>query len=133
MPDKTKINWEAETPTHSIDLGVASGFDLTKKPKPREASIEKYLTNKIKSIGGKCYKFVSPGYSGMPDRIAVCSGFVMFIEVKRPGAKPRKLQSDRHLELQKLGAETATVSTKEEVNRVVNYIITKGHYNVKKL
>lgn len=47
-------------------------------------------------------KFVSPGHSGVPDRIVlmpvppehqeIVSKYVQFIEVKRPGKEPTKLQ-----------------------------------------
>lgn len=36
-----------------------------------EKATERYLRNEIKAIGGEAYKFVSPGVSGVPDRI-VC-------------------------------------------------------------
>ena len=35
----------------------------------REKEIEKRLVAEVKKNGGICPKFVSPGYSGMPDRI----------------------------------------------------------------
>ena len=42
----------------------------------------------IKSLGGKAYKWVSPG---VPDRIAILpGGRIIFIEVKRPGLSIRQ-------------------------------------------
>lgn len=111
--------------------GIAEGFDPSKKPKKREFKIEDYLKDQVEKIGGKCYKFVSPGYDGMPDRIAVYMGCVIFIETKRPGKKPRKLQEIRLHELQCQGVNTAVVSTKEEADFVVNYLNTRGYRNVK--
>lgn len=57
-----------------------------------ENDIEKYLVRQIKSIGALCYKFTSPGTRGVPDRIILYRGNVFFIELKRPGGKPRKDQ-----------------------------------------
>lgn len=37
----------------------------------REKEIESYLRDRIRRIGGKAYKFVSPGNNGVPDRL-VC-------------------------------------------------------------
>ena len=37
----------------------------------RESSIESYLVRKVKEHGGLCYKFVSPGNPGVPDRIII--------------------------------------------------------------
>lgn len=51
-----------------------------------ESAFERKLGDYIKSLGGKVYKWVSPGTSGVPDRIAILpGGKVIFIEVKRPG------------------------------------------------
>ncbi|MCM1441454.1 MAG: VRR-NUC domain-containing protein [Roseburia sp.] len=51
-----------------------------------ESAFEKKLCDHIKSLGGKAYKWVSPGTRGVPDRIAILpGGKVIFIEVKRPG------------------------------------------------
>lgn len=106
--------------------GIAGGFDSTKKPRKREFKIEDYLKDQIEQLGGKCYKFVSPGYDGMPDRIAVYMGCVIFIETKRPGKKPRKLQGIRLRELNIQGVNTAVVSTKEEADKVVACLVLKG-------
>lgn len=40
-----------------------------------------------------CYKFVSPGRKGVPDRMVITpTGQVGFIELKRKGEKPSALQ-----------------------------------------
>lgn len=52
----------------------------------REKSVEQKIVEKIKRKGGLCLKWVSPGYTGVPDRIAILpGGRILFIEVKRPG------------------------------------------------
>lgn len=52
----------------------------------REASIERKIVNAIRSKGGLCLKWVSPGFTGVPDRIAILpKGKILFIEVKKPG------------------------------------------------
>lgn len=52
----------------------------------REAAVERKIVDVIKSKGGLCLKWVSPGYTGVPDRIAVLpGGRILFIEVKKPG------------------------------------------------
>lgn len=51
-----------------------------------ESTFERKLCEYVKSLGGKAYKWVSPGASGAPDRIAILpGGRIIFIEVKRPG------------------------------------------------
>ena len=105
--------------------GVVEGFNPAKKPKKREFKIEDYLKEQVEKIGGKCYKFVSPGYDGMPDRIVVFSGCVIFVETKRPGKKPRELQKIRLEELQMQGVITAVVSTKKEADFIVDFLSTR--------
>ena len=61
----------------------------------RESNVEQYLVRKMKEAGGLCYKFVSPGCDGVPDRICIYRGQVIFVELKRPGEMPRKLQRHR--------------------------------------
>ena len=51
-----------------------------------ESTLERNICNYIKKLGGKAYKWVSPGAPGVPDRIAILpGGKIIFIEVKRPG------------------------------------------------
>ena len=55
--------------------------------------IEKKLVEKVKQVGGMTLKFVSPGNSGVPDRLVLIAiGKIAFVEVKAPGEKPRPLQ-----------------------------------------
>ena len=67
-------------------------------------------------MGGLCLKFVSPGWEGAPDRICLFpSGKIFFVEVKRPGAKPRPLQVKRHEELRELGFRVYVLDSKEMI------------------
>lgn len=89
-----------------------------------ERELEKKLRDKIKQSGGRAYKFVSPGNSGVPDRIIVMPGAkIYFVEMKRPGEKPRKLQ-ERQIEfLKKLGFEVLVISTEEELEMFIEGVI----------
>ena len=58
-----------------------------------EKQIEKAVCDYAKSKGILCYKFVSPGHAGVPDRMFVLpGGIVFFIEFKRLGGVPTPLQ-----------------------------------------
>jgi hypothetical protein len=62
----------------------------------REKTIEKKLVQAVKEAGGMAPKLSCPGMVGMPDRIVLLPmGNVAFVEVKRPGGKPRPLQVAR--------------------------------------
>lgn len=48
-----------------------------------EAQIEAQLVKMVRNRGGLCYKFVSPGMPGVPDRIIIMpGGRVFFVELK---------------------------------------------------
>ena len=48
-----------------------------------EKCIEKHLVKGVKKLGGLCYKFVSPGTQGVPDRIIITAqGRIIFAELK---------------------------------------------------
>ena len=68
-----------------------------------EKNIEKIFKNEVEKIGGKAFKFSSPGNNGVPDRIVLYGGKCYFVELKKPGAKPRKLQKAVMKTFNKLG------------------------------
>lgn len=54
----------------------------------RETTLEQKLIKRIRQEGGLCLKWVSPGFTGVPDRIVLLpGGRILFVEVKRPGTK----------------------------------------------
>lgn len=57
-----------------------------------EAQIEKKLVAFCRQHGLLTYKFASPSHRGVPDRIIMGGGKVMFLELKRPGNRPTALQ-----------------------------------------
>lgn len=67
-----------------------------------EKQLEQRIRRLCKQHGVLCYKFVSPGCDGVPDRILVFpNGLTAFVEVKAPGQRPRPLQRHRLHELRK--------------------------------
>lgn len=86
----------------------------------RENVIESYLRDKVKGLGGKAYKFVSPGNAGVPDRtVLLPRGRIIFVELKAPGKKPTALQNLQHGKLRKLGFEVLVIDSKEKVDDFV--------------
>ncbi len=50
-----------------------------------EKDIERKLRQLVERHGGRCLKWVCPGWSGVPDRIILLPrGRVIFVETKRP-------------------------------------------------
>jgi hypothetical protein len=57
-----------------------------------ERDIEYRVVDIAKKHGWLSFKFVSPAQRGVPDRIFMKSGRIVFIEFKAPGKKPTPLQ-----------------------------------------
>ena len=89
----------------------------------REREIERKLVLAVKGRGGICPKFVSPGFDGMPDRVVLLPhGKFGFVEVKRPGEKPRPLQIARHRLLRKLGFLVFVLDGEEQIGGMIDEI-----------
>ena len=89
-----------------------------------ESYYEDKLRKRVKALGhgARCLKFVSPGFSGVPDRmILLPGGNLIFVEMKKPGEKERKRQEYVHGILRKLGFEVfATIDSMERIEVVVD-------------
>lgn len=91
----------------------------------REKVIEQKLVAEVKKAGGICPKWVSPGFDGVPDRIAMFpGGKIAFVEVKTPREKPRPLQRARHELLRKLGFRVYVLDEIEKIGGMIDEIRT---------
>lgn len=82
-----------------------------------ERDIEKAFVKRVKSLGGMAEKFTSPAKRSVPDRIVTLpGGRVIFVECKRPGAKPTELQLRDHAARRALGCDVRVISTMGHVD-----------------
>lgn len=87
----------------------------------REREIEKYLVDRVRGMGGMAFKFVSPGCTGVPDRLVVLpEGKIGFLELKTPGEKPRKEQYHRIRQLRELRCYADVADSREDVDRFLH-------------
>lgn len=85
-----------------------------------EKNVESYLRIKVRQMGGKAYKFVSPGNAGVPDRLVVIPGCEMFfVELKATGGKTTELQEARIAELDRLGQTVFIADSKEGIDEIL--------------
>jgi len=82
-----------------------------------ERDIERRLRLGIKALGGKAYKFSSPGNNGVPDRIVLIQGKSFFVELKRPGKNLSPGQRAVKRDFKKLGFEVYKIDSIEDVDR----------------
>lgn len=89
-----------------------------------EKEIEQELVKKVQGLGGWCLKLISPSVSGLPDRLLLLpKGKLAFVEVKRPGQKPRLLQIKRMKQLQSFGFRVFVLDNKKGINQIIKEVI----------
>lgn len=75
-----------------------------------EREIEKVLVSEVKKLGGRAYKWVSPGNDGVPDRIVIFPNMrPIFVELKTERGKLSPLQKVQVERLRKLGQDVCVV------------------------
>lgn len=85
-----------------------------------EKHLEQKLRNLVKTKGGLCLKWVSPGTSGVPDRIVLMpEGRVYFVEMKYGKGVLSPKQKLVHAMFEKLGIDVYILSSKEEIQEFV--------------
>lgn len=84
-----------------------------------ESSIEAGLRKQVIKHGGMFLKFVSPSQAGVPDRIIIDNGRVIFVELKQKGEKPRLLQEKIIGRMRSHGADVRVVAGKDEADALV--------------
>lgn len=75
-----------------------------------EKDIEKILVAEVKKLGGRAYKWVSPGNDGVPDRIVIFPDRrPVFVELKADNGKLSALQQVQIRRLRELGQRAEVV------------------------
>jgi hypothetical protein len=82
-----------------------------------ERDVEKYLTKKVKSMGGLSFKWTCPGVAGVPDRICILpGGVIVFIEVKKSTGHLSQQQILIRKQLEGLGCRYEVVYGRSDVD-----------------
>jgi hypothetical protein len=98
------------------------------KPQPMlEKEIEKYFVWTVERMGGKTWKFTSPGRKGVADRIACLpDGTTWFVELKTKGGRLSPLQKLFADDVLALNQRYACLWTKEQIDGFVTTVSRAG-------
>lgn len=83
-----------------------------------ESTIEKKLVSYVKEQGGMCVKINSSSMSGLPDRLVILKNKIIFVELKAPKQKPRKLQQVMIDRLINLGCDVRVIDNIEDIHNI---------------
>ncbi|MGI9158914.1 MAG: VRR-NUC domain-containing protein [Saprospiraceae bacterium] len=82
----------------------------------KEKVIEQLFVWAVESLGGKTWKFASPGRPGVADRIACMpDGSTWFVEIKKPDGRLSALQVKFGDDMVRLKQKYAVLWSKEDV------------------
>lgn len=85
-----------------------------------EKTLEQRIVKYAESLGALTYKFVSPGHSGVPDRIFIFGGKTVFMELKTPGKKLAPLQAYQIRQIEKRGVEVHFVDSFQCAKKILD-------------
>lgn len=83
----------------------------------KEKRIESKLRDGMKRIGGLCIKLT--GYVGIPDRLCMYNGRVVFVELKAPEKRPRANQLAYMRKLKDMGFDAIVIDNVEDVDKFI--------------
>ena len=93
-----------------------------------EKQIERHLAEGVKKLGGLCYKFVSPGTQGVPDRIIITAqGKIIFAEIKTDQGVLSKIQQYIIGQMLLRHADVRVLYGLEQVRELLIEIEADGH------
>lgn len=92
----------------------------------KESAIESKLVRMVRDRGGLCYKFVSPGNPGVPDRIIITpAGRTIYVELKTEVGKLANIQRWQLEEMRKRGAEVRVLRGLDQVKEFVGEVLPR--------
>jgi hypothetical protein len=89
----------------------------------KEKIVENHFVWAVERIGGKTYKFTSPGRKGVADRIACLpDGSTWFVELKTKGGRLSVLQKMFMSDMALLNQKYACLWTTEQIDEWINEV-----------
>lgn len=85
-----------------------------------EKKLEQRLVKVVERNGGMCWKFISPGTPGVPDRICLLpGGRIIFVEMKAEWGRMANIQKYRKDQLTSLGYDARTIKGETQLQSFI--------------
>jgi len=89
-----------------------------------EKLIDKKLSKEVGKLGGWSIKLLASHITGLPDRVCLLPGGIMFFaEIKTTGKKPTLIQLSVHKKLRSLGFDVYVFDSSEKVKAIIDNLI----------
>ena len=106
-------------------------LQMRKEIRMKERDVEVLLREGVKQLGGKAYKWVSPGNAGVPDRIVILpGGKVIFVELKQENGRLTRLQKVQQEQLTRLKVPVATLYGIADVRKFLDWAKEHSTYDL---
>ena len=93
----------------------------------RESKIETYLKTQAPKHGFLCWKYPATNLKGVPDRLLIGHGQVLFVELKRQNdAIISEIQKLRHKQIKEHGCHVHICASTDDIDNLLS------HYPMKK-
>lgn len=92
---------------------------MRSKKSELESGIESGIRDYALVRGWMALKFVSPGQTGVPDRLFIRRGRHVFMEVKKLDERPTEKQEAKHREMREHGAEVHWVDNLDDAKAIL--------------
>lgn len=86
----------------------------------REALLEQQLSRAVKKAGGYCIKLPAAWYIGIPDRMLLLPGRVIFVELKTDKGRASLAQKNWGSRLTKLGLTYLIIHGRDQLERFIS-------------
>lgn len=97
-----------------------------------ELVVEGYLRTQCKKYNILCYKFVSPGYNGVPDELIISQGKTIYIETKSDKGTTSHTQNQRIKEMREHGADVRVCHTRKAIDEILYELVPNYQSGISK-
>ena len=94
---------------------------ITRHSEVSERAIERYLTDRVRDMGGVCLKYSNPGMAGYPDRVCLLPGGVtVWVELKSRDGRLSGIQRIRIAGMRRMGHTVYVCRSRADVDSVLD-------------